>query len=142
MTPLIPQWAIEKAIKGGWNPCVFCPIVAVEIDKTPTQKDFYWLRNKNGEGCGYRWHEIALDPDFWQCLGKAMGWDNIHYVGCDSQKDYCPHPTMGKKKCHCEECDCDASLEYRHKALQLLDLLLTKNYPAITSYWEALRDKK
>ena len=30
-------------------------------------------------------HEIFLDPDFWKCLGKAMGWDDYHYIGYDQK---------------------------------------------------------
>lgn len=42
---MIPKEAIKKAIEGGW-------------------------KYKSGSG----WTVIALDPSFWQCLGKALGW--------------------------------------------------------------------
>ncbi len=47
---------IQKAIKGGYG-----------IKKCPALKDP--LLQKAGECV------IFLDPDFWRCLAKAMGWE-------------------------------------------------------------------
>ena len=45
---MIPKRAIELSIKGGWN-------------------DEWLVGDK-------RFADIALDPSFWQSLGKALGW--------------------------------------------------------------------
>lgn len=45
------QEAIEKAIKGGYTP----------------------IEDSGNE------YKILLDPEFWQCLGKEMGWKNNYY---------------------------------------------------------------
>lgn len=47
---MIPKRAIEKAIEGGWS--------------VGNEDDFVTLR----------WEIWALDPTFWQSLGKALGW--------------------------------------------------------------------
>jgi hypothetical protein len=51
---MIPKQAIEKAIEGGWN------------DKI----------GGHYEEIGF-WQTIALDPTFWQALGKALGWNGL-----------------------------------------------------------------
>lgn len=76
---MIPREAIERAIKGGWEPCEFTPITEVKTNEGPTgnpnsEATFCWLRNVEGEGCGFPIAEIALDPSFWQSLGKSLGW--------------------------------------------------------------------
>ena len=48
--------AIQKAIEGGWKYDDYCD-----------------------SGCGDR--HILLDPFFWKCLGKAMGWNKGWYFG-------------------------------------------------------------
>lgn len=48
----IPKEIIEKAIQGGWS--------------TPTPGK--WIENE-----GWYAH-VALDPSFWQALGKSLGW--------------------------------------------------------------------
>lgn len=45
---MIPKTIIEKAFEGGY---------------------------KSRVGDLVSWEEIALDPAFWQCLGKALGWE-------------------------------------------------------------------
>lgn len=55
MNNLIPQAAIEKAIEGGWR------------------NGRAW-RGQN-DAYTYEWCcVVALDPTFWQALGKALGW--------------------------------------------------------------------
>lgn len=49
----IPKEAITKAIEGGWEP----------------------RKYDLGADCEFNeWMHFALDPTFWQCLGKALGW--------------------------------------------------------------------
>ena len=47
---MIPKEAIDKAFEGGWP---------------KIQKGVYKAY----------WQTIALDPSFWQSLGKALGWE-------------------------------------------------------------------
>ncbi len=73
------QQFIEDAIKGGWNPCEFSPITEVKTDEGPTgnpefSATFCWLRNEEGEGCGYHVTQILLDPLAWKAVGKTRGW--------------------------------------------------------------------
>lgn len=44
---MISKLAIEKAVEGGW--------FREWADQVP-------------------WQSIALDPEFWQALGKSLGW--------------------------------------------------------------------
>jgi hypothetical protein len=58
---MIPKTAIEKAIEGGWH-------------------GFNYGEEGCWSGCRVpniekkRWRDIALDPSFWQSLGKALDW--------------------------------------------------------------------
>lgn len=62
----IPQIAIEKAIEGGWK----VPHVEAE-DELPSAISFYL----------HEWQKVALDPTFWQALGKACGWFSVFPTG-------------------------------------------------------------
>lgn len=55
----IPKNVIEKAIGGGWN---WFGYYTHADNLAPLHKAEY--------------AEIALDPTFWQALGKSLGWDN------------------------------------------------------------------
>mgnify|MGYP000861035435 CR=1 FL=1 len=61
------QQAIEKAIEGGW-------------DKT---RALFGLNNAS-----YSMEKVYLDPEFWQALGKSMGWweqrDGNDCGGCET----------------------------------------------------------
>lgn len=59
---IISKEAIEKAIEGGWD----CKIVKQE----PLE-----MRRKNSEHISHT--QAALDPLFWQALGKSLGWEMI-----------------------------------------------------------------
>jgi hypothetical protein len=56
---MIPKLAIEKAIEGGWEHSIGGVQLGIE----------------NGEA-GHSLFEYAfvLDPNFWTCLGKSLGW--------------------------------------------------------------------
>lgn len=65
---MIPKQAIKKAIEGGWEPSEF-------------RERAYWRTrrpirplNRHQLSASITLHEIALDPTFWQALGKALGW--------------------------------------------------------------------
>lgn len=55
----IPKEAIEKAIEGKWQPNYL-------FDMMPATNYFALLEED--------FARIALDPTFWQALGKALGW--------------------------------------------------------------------
>lgn len=55
----IPKRAIELAIADGWKP----------INFTNHPEYDYVI-----EGNMAYWQHVALDPTFWQALGKALGW--------------------------------------------------------------------
>lgn len=70
------EQAIKKAIEGGYKaPCCNRDIKLAE----------HLTENLN---------MVFLDPLFWQCLGKAMGWDGSGECNCDMREgihhDQCP----------------------------------------------------
>ena len=71
------QQAIGKAIKGGWKP-----------DKWDYTKEFpYGFEQK----VQLDYPSILIDPSFWKCLGKEIGWEDCkpmkgrssHLLVCD-----------------------------------------------------------
>ncbi len=75
--------AIKKAIEGGWKKgwrfdhkdVVFVYMEKVDAScKQPI--------------CAWMWERVALDPSFWQSLGKAMGWKTRRKCceGCGSKE--------------------------------------------------------
>ncbi len=53
----IPKELIEKAIAGGWMRNYY-NVVAGDLEV-------------------WNYHAIALDPSFWQALGKSLGWEQL-----------------------------------------------------------------
>lgn len=90
---MIPKLAIEKAIEGGWKN-IYLPNVPFEVKITESK--YLVVTHSNGHEvvvCPIA--EIALDPTFWQCLGKMLEW--------------------GDSCCHCNE---HGFYEvYRHQAV-------------------------
>lgn len=62
---MIPKTAIEKAIEGKWKP-------PSSVSAEGLLRDF-------------EWQIFALDPLFFQALGKALGWDNRPLEDADYQ---------------------------------------------------------
>ncbi len=61
------EQAIKKAIEGGYK--------RIPSDFSLGFENGYLI---NYGDCGQVWLEaILLDPQFWQCLGKAMGWQMV-----------------------------------------------------------------
>lgn len=56
----IPKEIIEKAIEEGWQPSYVRQYWNYSTPQTGTQQ--------------WELFGIALDPIFWQCLGKSLGW--------------------------------------------------------------------
>lgn len=84
---MIPKEAIEKAVEGGWRGVI-------------TTKQ--------------TWENIALDPSFWQALGKALGWSDTR----KSNYDF-----LGKP--HVRE-EMQPSPDWTRNALRFYDLILTE----------------
>lgn len=98
----IPKLAIERAIEGGW---------------AESLTDFL---NTNGDDLKSP-QEIALDPSFWQSLGKVLVWEKM----CD------PY-------CRFENCvDC---ANWLPKAHRFYDLILTGG--DTEKFWEELLSAK
>ena len=59
--------AIQKSIEGGWNDRLYRT-----EHYSKDRKD--WTHHSS----------LFLDPSFWQCLGKAMGWisDDPYFCRC------------------------------------------------------------
>jgi hypothetical protein len=70
---MIPKQAIEKAISGGWKPPLFRDAENLQwrISEEVAGVEF-WV--DEDEVYTVMFAEIALDPSFWQALGKALGW--------------------------------------------------------------------
>lgn len=67
----IPKLAIEKAIEGGWQDGQALDSKRIEITGMGYIRIYHW---DSSEFNAYDWQEVALDPTFWQALGKALGW--------------------------------------------------------------------
>lgn len=66
---MIPKSAVEKAIEGGWlgNTNRDLKVVIDRYNDVLTKRGRVIYYKKSQE-------RIALDPTFWQALGKALGW--------------------------------------------------------------------
>lgn len=77
----IPQQAIEKAIEGGWFTKLSKHNWKVEGYSLQIEEElgfFPFVHNKFRHLL--RIESIALDPTFWQALGKALGWKRNAFV--------------------------------------------------------------
>lgn len=123
---MIPKIAIEKAIEGGWK----------KWEHENATIYFYESNGCNGQPCwvidhtyadpyhddvrkGKKWHlrsaEIALNPTFWQALGKACGWKTE------------------KNKSMIEQQSGDVFQHWYQKAMHFYDLVL--NGKDTSDYW-------
>lgn len=81
---MIPKLAIEKAIEGGWM-----PYLAVKLDNVGGKAAYFFYKYNEEQSIpsnGIWLTEIALDPTFWQALGKALGWNE--FEAKESWKNY------------------------------------------------------
>lgn len=83
---MIPKEAIEKAIEGGWqyrdNTFIRNPIkTLIERDRIYVQgapKGDGWHGGEAMEKLAdLNYYKIALDPTFWQSLGKVLEWAKV-----------------------------------------------------------------
>lgn len=75
------QSAIQKSIKGGWNPEVELGI------STPTEKEWKDMIIPHGTMCA-----VLLNKNFWQALGKELGWKDGIIRMCNE----CAHEYEGQ----------------------------------------------
>lgn len=74
--------AIKKAIEGGYRPAD-CNL------------------SHSVYSCRHRQKVLFLDPTFWQCLGKAMGWNEEHHCPLACCGGLCPiNIPMWQSKMH------------------------------------------
>lgn len=71
---MIPKQAIEKAIEGGFEEGRNWKFVSANR---------YWVcwLDGNGTVTPISTSLYIISPDFWQALGKALGWGTSLYVG-------------------------------------------------------------
>lgn len=116
---MTPKTFIEKAIEGGWKQEDFHKrAYGVTDQHVVLEGGVLNGKIKNDKYIYFR--DIILDPLAWQAVGKAGGWEVIHDSDCDSFNDYCTH----HGECDCEQCDCGALYEYRHKMHAMIDALV------------------
>lgn len=133
---MIPDKAIEKAIEGGWIEHLNYERPYFEEREKPEgfKSDvLIWGTRPDGkrEFTQYYYPEIALDPIFWQALGKSCGWQKQPYLcpGCQTigtregnHMNACPHKYRRG--------------DWREEALEFYDLILTGG--DTTAYWEEI----
>lgn len=88
------ETAIKRAIEGGWN--MQTAYITVERRQ---------LENGIDELAQLSIHKVLLDPLFWQCLGKSLGWGSggHNWDTAGTTCDYCgamdgdddPQPATG-----------------------------------------------
>lgn len=66
---MIPKEAIKKAIEGGWKK----EIAVHYTDFTSDDEEVAFGNPDTEEVITWGHEQVALDPSFWQSLGKALG---------------------------------------------------------------------
>ena len=76
---MIPHTAIERAIEGGWKPTGgykdFSEEIAIRASIIIDNSRWYFVVPNELRILMGHLSDVALDPSFWQSLGKALGWD-------------------------------------------------------------------
>lgn len=86
---------IEDAIAGGWNPWpdVWGRTPLIKVDTMRAR-----FRNPvNGRLVSLIHHQILLDPEAWQAVGKMRNWDN-GVESCTTKN--CPDHTHWRQNWH------------------------------------------
>lgn len=120
---MIPKAVIEKAFEGGWRHFEHSAGLAAH----------------NVLAVSY-WQIIALDPSFWQALGKALNWGrHLNWcrwetVECEYKSThlFCPHAEHG--------CTCRSSITWQHRAESFCHIVLTDQ--PTEQFWEELLAEK
>lgn len=74
---MIPQKAISLAIEEGWSPI---PEVKFDWKIGEVKNSTVYFPYPKGGHLEAALAIIALDPTFWQALGKALGWHGNEYL--------------------------------------------------------------
>lgn len=72
---MIPKKIIEKAIEGGWLKGKRPKILEGALRVNQNANLIAIVEKEWEEYITYNVYRIALDPTFWQALGKALGWE-------------------------------------------------------------------
>lgn len=129
---MISKQAIEKAIEGGWN----APDVQIGFIEKHAVCLSLPIPGGARNAIVYTTAEIALDPSFWQALGKSCGWILSYEVTPEHQ---------GEELCWCKptvkvveggEIIVHADRTPHGYAHGFLDLILT-NQPT-DKFWEEI----
>jgi hypothetical protein len=86
----IPREIIEKAIAGGWAHSGK-RVRRVTLDDKERTPETYTVEigDTELEYCKYMmWQAVALDPHFWQALGKELGWPQISAYSRESDNEH------------------------------------------------------
>lgn len=128
---MIPKQAIEKAIEGGWKPkdfegfnysarkqeVIFWKVLPREKALPHLIPQYERILGKPPHmKWSWQFERIALDPLFWQALGKALGWHD----------GYVEFAAMG------------FSNEWKLTAHRFYDLILTGG--DTEAYWKEILD--
>lgn len=123
---MIPQNIIELAIKGGF----------LNADKVVLKFAGYWFSYTDSEHVERLvMSEIVLRPDFWQALGKELGWNEAECLGMEADLT-CPcKPRVEAVNGHMITIH-NGSLQWKTEAHNFFDLLLTSG--DTKRFWEDL----
>lgn len=79
----IPKRAIELAIEGGWEPFKTIGVVGDgSWDKIDFERYGYSApQNLDKTLASINIYRIALTSEFWQSLGKSLGWSDLDQCG-------------------------------------------------------------
>jgi hypothetical protein len=120
--------AIQKAIEGGWGGLKDKKDIEIrEIEVDNDKRVFINFLDNTGnysDHFPYYLAEILLDPQFWKCLGKALGWDEYTAVEHGNWDDM---RTMTK----------EIVLTWRIKWHKLIDFLAEGN--TIAEYFKGIK---
>lgn len=84
------QTAIEKAIEGGYLKTQVGSLSYIDPEHYYRNREAHFRGNAVNEPFSIHIDSLMVDPQFWQCLGKAMGWKDkvceitgkVNGVGC------------------------------------------------------------
>jgi DNA-directed RNA polymerase subunit RPC12/RpoP len=85
--------AIEKAIEGGWK-------YEGETPRCDELYDTFYISDYDGGFENLNLYKAFLDPNFWQCLGKAMNLPEIVCNNCGKEAAR----GEGRYYYECEDC--------------------------------------
>lgn len=115
----IPKAAIEKAMSAGWYK-------GYTLEKYENK---YITLDPDGDRDALLFFpEIALQPEFWQCLGKSLVWTNSICRDCGRSAQIC---MAGDETCLGEDV-----AGWKYHAGRFYDLILTGG--DLEAYWKKI----